>query len=67
MHVYLRIFLACVPTQLAKAFGIKRLNIYCLFRTVWPLQRQKRSRGGWVGTGGIRPAAFLFITDLCTA
>lgn len=51
MHVYLRIFLACVPTQLVKAFGIKRLNIYCLVRTVWPLQRQRSAPGvgGWVG------------------
>lgn len=51
MHVYLRIFLACVPTQLVKAFGIKRLNIYCLVRNVWPLQRQRSAPGvgGWVG------------------
>lgn len=26
--------------------SIKRLNIYCLVRTVWPLQRQERS---WCG------------------
>lgn len=45
MHVYLRIFLACVPTQLVKAFGIKRLNIYCLVQTVWPLQRQRSAPG----------------------
>lgn len=68
MNVYLRIFLACVPTQLVKAFGIKRLNIYCLVRTVWPLQRQRSAPGvgGWVGrVWGIlpyTPAAFLFIT-----
>lgn len=57
MHVYLRIFLACVPTQLVKAFGIKRLNIYCLVRTVWPLQRQRSAPGvgGWVGMGGTLP------------
>lgn len=45
MHVYLRIFLACVPTQLVKAFAIKQLNIYCLVQTVWPLQRQNRVLG----------------------
>lgn len=45
MHVYLRIFLACVPTQLVKAFGIKRLNIYCLVQSVSPAERKKRSRG----------------------
>lgn len=71
MHVYLRIFLACVPTQPVKAFGIKRLNIYCLVRTVRPLQRQKRSWGGWVGMGGTLPygacSVPLYYSDLCTA
>lgn len=74
MHVYLRIFLACVPTQLVKAFGIKRLNIYCLVRTVWPLQRQRSAPGvgGWVGRyGGILPYCAhgipLYNFDLCIA
>lgn len=40
MYVYLRIFLACVSTQLVKAFVIKRLNIYCLVQTVSPAERE---------------------------
>lgn len=75
MHVYLRIFLACVPTQLVKAFGIKRMNIYCLVRTVWPLQRQRSAPGvgGWVGMGGLCRTPYrargipLYNSDLCTA
>lgn len=77
MHVYLRIFLACVPTQLVKPFGIKGLNIYCLVRTVWPLQRQRSApgvggrEGGWVSRYGpfchTTPAAFLSFFTLISA
>ena len=53
MHAYLRIFLACVPTQLVKAFAIKRLNIYCRVQTVRPPAeteaRPGGQAGGWVG------------------
>lgn len=71
MHVYLRIFLACVPTQLVKAFGIKRLNIYCPVRTVWP-PAETEALLGWVGGyGGILPYCArgipLYNSDLCTA
>lgn len=49
MHAYLRIFLACVPTQLVKAFGIKRgLNIYCLVQTVCP-PAERQVLLGWAG------------------
>lgn len=49
MHGYLRIFLACVPTQLVKAFGIKRLNIYCLVRNRVAPPAETQKLLGWVG------------------
>lgn len=68
MYVYLRIFLACVPTQLVKAFVIKRLNIYCLVQTVSPAETEALlGRGGGLPYAPGPPVAFLFKTDLCTA
>lgn len=59
MHVYLRIFLSCEPTEPMKAFVIKRLNIYCLVRPAELLGWVVGWVGGWLG--GILPP-FLFIT-----
>lgn len=64
---YLRIFLACVPTT---GESIKRMNIYCLVRTVAPAETERPSCGWlvgrWVGMGDDRSIP-LYNSDLCTA
>lgn len=57
MHVYLRTFLSCEPTEPMKAFVINGLNIYCLVRPAELLGWA----GGCLGGGGALPS-FLVIT-----
>lgn len=77
MHGYLRTFLACVPTQLVKAFGIKWLNFYCLVRNRVAPPAETQKLLGWVGVsvwGGrgrdsaiLRPRHSSLKTDLGSA
>lgn len=66
MHEYLRIFLACVPTQLVKAFGIKRLNMYSLVRTVRP-PAERAAPGWWALLHMCLMCAVLCVCLVCTA
>lgn len=63
MYVYLRIFLACVPT-----FSIKTVE-YLLSRPDCVPCRERSAPGGGCHTPNAPgpPVAFLFKTDLCTA